>query len=83
MLGSEQQAGNYELVLNLNAHDNRGEGLSFWCRALSLCSASWTRAGIVLTASSLRENFAAELELGITIKMEAEVKDTSAEHRLQ
>jgi hypothetical protein len=87
MLGSKQQADNYELILNLNAHDNQGKGLSFWSRALSLSSTSWTqtcetRAGIVLTASSLRDNFAAELELGIPIKMEAEVKDKSAEHRL-
>jgi hypothetical protein len=87
MLGSKQQADNYELILNLNGHGDQGKGLSFRSRALSLSSTSWTqicktRAGIVLTASTLRENFAAELELGIPIKMEAEVKDASAEHCL-
>jgi hypothetical protein len=87
MLGSKQQADNYELILNLNCHGDQGKGLSFRSRALSLSSTPWTqicrtKAGIGLTASSLRENFAAELELGIPIKMEAEVKDTSAERCL-
>jgi hypothetical protein len=87
MLGSKQQADNYELILNLNGHGDRGKCLIFRSRALSLASTSWvdickTKAGIVLTASSLTENFATELELGIPIKMEAEVKGTWAEHCL-
>jgi hypothetical protein len=82
MLGSKQQADNYELVLNLNGHGDQGKCLSFRARALSLSSAPWTQtcktgSGIGLTQSILRENFATELELGIPIKMEAEVKDTS------
>jgi hypothetical protein len=87
MLGSKQQADNYELILNLKGQGSEGEGLSFCSRALSLSSTSWTqtreaRARILLAASALGEHFAAEVELGMPIKMEAVVKGTSAERRL-
>jgi len=87
LLGSQQQADNYELFLNLKGHGDQGKELNFRCRALSLSSHSWTetcktRCGICLTASSLIENFATELETGTLIKMEIKVKDRSDGHCL-
>lgn len=80
LLGSKQQADNYELILNLKGHGYRRNELNFRCKALSLSSHPWreickTRGGICLTANSLIENFATELETGTPIKMEVEVKD--------
>ncbi|KAJ4430063.1 hypothetical protein ANN_22272, partial [Periplaneta americana] len=85
MLGSKVEADNYYLVLNLKGHGDQGKELHFRCKALSLCSTSWAeissaRRGICLTASKLIENFAMELEAGISIKMEAEVKDRTDGH---
>jgi len=82
LLGSQQQADNYELIVNLKGHGDQGKELNFRCRALSLSSHSWTeacktRGGIFLSASSLTENFATELETGIPIKMEVKVEDRS------
>jgi hypothetical protein len=79
MLGSKQDADNYDLILNLKSRDDHTRELNFRSRALSLSSTSWTqicktRGGICVTASSLIQNFAKELETGIPIKMEAEVK---------
>jgi hypothetical protein len=79
MIGSQQEAHNYDLVLNLRAHGDQTKELTFRCRALSLSSASWkqickTRDAVCLTASNLTEYFATQLESGIPIKMEAEVK---------
>jgi hypothetical protein len=87
LLGSQQQADNYELILNLKGHGDQGKELNFRCRALSLSSYSWTetcktRGGICLTARSLIENFSTELETGIPIKMEVTVKDRSEGHCL-
>jgi hypothetical protein len=80
MIGSQQEADNYDLVLNLRGHGDHAKELTFRCRTLSLSSASWTkicktRDGICLTASTLTENFATQLESGIPITMEAEVKE--------
>jgi hypothetical protein len=87
LLGSQQQADKYELILNLKGHGDQGKELNFRCRALSLSSHSWTeicktRGGISLSASSLTENFATELETGIPIKMEVKIEDRSDAHCL-
>lgn len=81
MIGSQQEADNYDLVLNVKGHGNQAKELTFRHRAISLSSSSWTqickiRDGICLTARTLTENFATELEAGIPIKMEAEVMVT-------
>ncbi|XP_021926709.1 uncharacterized protein LOC110833173 isoform X2 [Zootermopsis nevadensis] len=79
MIGSQQEANNYDLVLNVKGHGDHARDLTFRHRALSLSSTSWSQIsksqdGICLTASILTENFATQLESGIPIKMEAEVK---------
>lgn len=82
LLGSKQEADNFQLAIALRCVDNEPKRDNcFNTNVLSLSSMSWTeitksRRGVTVTREHLHRNFGKEIKTGLPIRMDIEIKDT-------